>query len=399
GAGGDGDNVPDFVISDGATSRPALSIGDVEVLEADTEDVDGLVRLESSHPSSLTQSAELLLVEASALADLDYASTPSGSRVELGPGDRQAETPVTVLGDVEPESDETFTLLLDRPLSAVLGQALGTASIVDNDEGGGGGGGGGGGCVSGALGTAGDFNVFVFGSVNQANNDAEGRLAAGGHLQLVNYSIGLLEPTAAGDALVAGQSLIFSNGQVHGGDVAWGTTSQLQNVQITSGVSYQGSPIDFVAERTALEDLAASLASLPDTGTATIPPWNAITLEGTDPELNVFSVPASTLSAATSFTIRVPAGSTALINVSGASVTMQNFGFTLDGAESGRIVFNLHQATSVVVQNIGLQGLLLAPHAAVQFNNGQHNGALIAASLQGTGQSNRHLFEGCLPLP
>ncbi|MEO1367881.1 MAG: choice-of-anchor A family protein [Acidobacteriota bacterium] len=280
----------------------------------------------------------------------------------------------------------------------MLGDARGTATVLDDDEGGGGGGGVSG-CVSGALGTPGDFNVFVFGDVNQSNSDAEGRLAAGGHLQLVNYSIGLLEPTATGDALVAGQSLIFSNGQVHGGDVAWGASAQLQNVQITGGVSYQGTPIDFAAERSALEDLSAGLAALADTGTATIPPWNAITLDGADPELNVFSVPASTLSAATSFTIRVPAGSTALVNVDGAAVTMQNFGFTLDGAEAGRIVFNLHQATSAVVQNIGLQGLLLAPHAAVQFNNGQHNGGLIAASLQGNGQSNRHLFAGCLPLP
>ena len=198
---------------------------------------------------------------------------------------------------------------------------------------------------------------------------------------------------------MAGGSLTYGNGQVYGGDVAWGTSAQLSGVTIIEGVSYQGSPIDFASEASYLGALAAELATLDDNGTVTIPPWNAITLDGSDPELNVFTVPAGNLSQATSFTIHAPAGASVLVRGPGSAVTLQNFGFTLDGVDAEHLLFVLPEATSLVMQSLGMKGTVLAPSATVQFNNGQHDGALIAASVQGNGQSHRYLYAGCLPAP
>ncbi|MEM8960297.1 MAG: Calx-beta domain-containing protein [Acidobacteriota bacterium] len=393
GGGGAVGELPDFPVTQGIVSRPAVSVDDVDVIEGDTGSVDAVFTLSLSHPSSQNIVVDLFTAEGDATPGVDYVA-PVGSTGFL-PGERTIDAVVPVLGDTEVEDDEIYYLRLDRPTGGVLGDAQGLGTILDDDVETG----GGGACVTQPFGTSGAFNVFAFGNLNQNNSDAEGRMAAGGHLQLSNYSIGLLETVTGGDALVAGLSLTFNNGQVHHGDVAWGTSAQLNGVTIVDGIDYQGTPIDFVAERLYLEGLADSMAQVADTGPVTIPPWNAITLDGTDPELNVFTVPASNLSSATSFTINVPAGASVLINVDGAAVTIQNFGFTLNGTDAEHVVFNLHQATSLVMQSIGMQGTVLAPRAAVQFNNGQHNGALIAASIQGNGQSNLRRFDGCLPVP
>ncbi len=259
--------------------------------------------------------------------------------------------------------------------------------------------GGGGGCSATPLGLAGGFNVFVFGNLAQNGSDTEGRMAAGGSVQLNSYSVGELEPNPPGaqDVLVAGGHLSFANGTVRGGDVVYGLTQQILNVNVPDGVVRQGAPIDFAAERTAQQARSASLAALAANGSTQVTPWGAITLTGTDPVRNVFTLTTAQLQTASSFTIQAPAGSSVVVNLAGTSAAMQNFGFSLSGPARERVLFNFHQATSLQMSSIGVEGSILAPYAAVQFNNGVIHGSLVAASLQGNGQSNRRPFEGCLP--
>ncbi len=254
-------------------------------------------------------------------------------------------------------------------------------------------------CVPEPLGTANRFNVFVFGSLQQNGSDTEGRLAAGTSIQINSYSVGASLPNSGGtdDVLVSGGSLAFNLGSVRGGNVVYKTTAQLSGVTIHHGTLRQGVPIDFAAEKASLEALSAFLAARPANGSVAIPPWNTITLTGTDPELNVFAVPGSSLSQASGLNFSVPASSSVLINVTGTSVILQNFGFQMNGLSPGRVMFNLHQATSVIMQSIGIQGSLLAPKASLQFNNAVIQGTLVGKTLQGNGQSNHQMFAGCLP--
>jgi hypothetical protein len=126
-------------------------------------------------------------------------------------------------------------------------------------------------------------------------------------------------------------------------------------------------------------------------------------LAGTDAQLDVFRLPAATLSAAHSVTIRVPAAATVLVNVSGSSVSVQSLGFTLVGASADHVLFNLPQATTLTLAAVGVPGSVLAPQAAISFNNGHFLGTLVGASLQGSGeadlpagQANSAPFAGCL---
>jgi hypothetical protein len=41
-----------------------------------------------------------------------------------------------------------------------------------------------------SLGTAGDYNVFVFGDYSGSNSDVQGCLAAGGNVSLESYGVG-----------------------------------------------------------------------------------------------------------------------------------------------------------------------------------------------------------------
>ena len=55
--------------------------------------------------------------------------------------------------------------------------------------------------------------------------------------------------------------------------------------------------------------------------------------------------------------IKAPAGSTVLVNVSGAQARMQYLGMSLSGGvQPENVVFNFHDATNVTLQGSGSRG-------------------------------------------
>jgi choice-of-anchor A domain-containing protein len=162
------------------------------------------------------------------------------------------------------------------------------------------------------------------------SSDTEGRLAAGGHVQIVNYAVGCkLRPvtppstciefgtaTCANasnvgewlDNLVAGGDLYGRNLQVMLGNIAVGS---IYNSDLT--VNFQedctihaGQVIHFDEWRTYLETLSTQICGMTVTGTATLQ-YGKLTLRGTmNPDVEVFHVQANTQlcnGAATSFDI------------------------------------------------------------------------------------------------
>jgi choice-of-anchor A domain-containing protein len=251
-----------------------------------------------------------------------------------------------------------------------------------------------------ALGPAANYNVFVMGTHSAQNSDIEGRAAVGGTASYQNYSIATALPNSGTNA-VFGSSVQWTNGQVHG-SLVYGTTANLTGVTTLGGTATQSSLVDFAAAGTQLQSLSQQYADLASNGTTYVAPWNAITLTGANAGLNVFTLSAAALGVANGFTINAPAGSTVLINVTGASATMQNFGFFLNGVTRDGVLFNFADATSLTASGIGIEGSILAPGAAVTFNNGQMNGQMIAGSLLGTGEFHNHNFSGevtIIPLP
>ena len=239
------------------------------------------------------------------------------------------------------------------------------------------------------LGGAAQFNAFVFNAFNMHDTDAQGRLAVGGNATLRSYGVGTGIPNSHGtrDDLIVGGNVNYTWGQVFNGNLVAGGTRTLTGVGIPNGTARQQSGVaDFAGVQADLTAKSALWGGLGPNGTVANN-WGSLVLAGTNAKLNIFSLDASQLSGVYGLSISAPPTSTVLINVTGTSVVMQYMGITLQGGlKAGHVLFNFPQATSLTLAGVGVQGSVLAPNAAVKFDNGQLNGDLIASSLCGTGQ-------------
>ncbi|MEB3177963.1 MAG: choice-of-anchor A family protein [Nostocaceae cyanobacterium] len=244
------------------------------------------------------------------------------------------------------------------------------------------------------LGPAADFNLFVLGDLTQSDTSVQGRVAVGGNATLSNYSAGnaLTSSPNNGGTLVVGNNLSFLNGSVNG-NVVYGGSADVTNANFNQS---QGRPIDFNAAGAELRQISTSLSRLNVNGTTTIN-FGGISLRGTNSGLNVFNVLASDLAQANSFSIDAPADSTAIVNISGSNSNFSNMGFNLTGINRQQVLYNFFDATNLTASAIGIQGSLLAPNAAMEFNNGRISGNLIVGSLQGSGAIELPLFRGIVP--
>jgi len=124
------------------------------------------------------------------------------------------------------------------------------------------------------------------------------------------------------------------------------------------------------------------LANFTTNGTTAISAGGTVfTFAGTDPSRNIFSVNGAALAAGDQFNFSVPATSTAIVNVTGASAVFDSASLALGALAPGHLVWNLPQATTVRVTSVGFKGTLLAANAAVTMSSASPDGALIAGSL------------------
>ena len=186
---------------------------------------------------------------------------------------------------------------------------------------------------------------------------------------------------------LSGGNLTFTNGQVANGSAEVGGTVHTSQFGIPHGTVLSGQYLNFSADQTQLDKISSTMAATAHNGTVTNYYGN-FTLTGKSSGTNVFDLTAAQLANCHGMTIKAPAGSSVIINVSGANVSMQNFGINLSGVSASNVVWNFDQAKSLTMSSIGVQGNVLAPHASVQFNNGQINGTLVAENFCGTGQLN-----------
>ncbi|WP_380873693.1 hypothetical protein ACFB49_43190 [Sphingomonas sp. DBB INV C78] len=244
-----------------------------------------------------------------------------------------------------------------------------------------------------------DYNAFVLGSYTGLNSDVQGRIAAGGSVSLNNYGVGSSLGTAANgtNTLVVGGAFSGNNGQLFKGNAVVGGASATNGFTIANGSLTKNTtvPIDFAAEGVFLNALADTLGAMSATGGSQFQ-YGTMKLTGANSGLNIFTVSAADLSKANNFQIFVPKGAQVLVNVKGADASMQNMGFGLNGLDATNVLLNFYEATDVKLGGIGIYGSVLAPGAAVKFNNGQLNGLLVAASFHGTGELHNVGYKGGL---
>jgi choice-of-anchor A domain-containing protein/uncharacterized repeat protein (TIGR01451 family) len=310
-------------------------------------------------------------------------------------------------------------MLAARPVLATLAVALAllvaagtrTARAADVD------------CMTQPLGPIDTWSIVVNGDLEQSNTDAEGRVAAGGDVTLSSYGVASKLPTDGSRVdLVAGGDLTGANVGVNHGSVTYGGTFSggvfAPNGTITRAAPQQ----DFKTLFTAAAARSAHWASLPADGTVSGPVYGALSLTGESATLNVFTIAAAKLQTAQRILLRVPFGSSTLINVMGDAYTTaqhptvsvelwdgtayQQLGNEAPSPELEALrrglLWNFPTATAVQIgPNLAWQGSVLAPYAALTFReNAQLNGTIVANSLRGGGETHLHPPTGiCLPEP
>lgn len=267
------------------------------------------------------------------------------------------------------------TAVLVCGVAAILGAGSAQAALVDLNQ----------------------YNAFILGNYDGYYSDVQGRLAAGGNVGLNGYSVGSgLNAAANGTStLVVGGNLTATNGQLFRGNAVVGGTSSVNGFTIANGSVGNGSVIDFAQQGLLVGALADSLGAMGSNGSA-VKQWGGIYLTGAQSDLNVFTLQASDFTGANNFVINAPTGSKVLVNVAGGAATLQNMGFSVNGASASDVLLNFYEAGSLNLGGIGIFGSILAPDAAVNFSNGQMNGLLVAASFKGSGELHNTGYTGGL---
>jgi hypothetical protein len=135
---GDGAGLGTIINDDGslgATPPPAISVANTMVVEGTGGTSNAVFTL--SLPSSPTQttSVNVATADGTAIAGSDYTALPL-TTITWAPGDPASRTvSVPITTDSIGEANETFTLNLSSPVNAVIGDASGLATIVDDDGG------------------------------------------------------------------------------------------------------------------------------------------------------------------------------------------------------------------------------------------------------------------------
>jgi choice-of-anchor A domain-containing protein len=230
-------------------------------------------------------------------------------------------------------------------------------------------------------------NLFLLENYSQGH-DVQGKVAAGGNIILSDFAVGVgLAASDINQVLVAGRSLSLSRGVVYGDAWFGAVYSADQSVSFPRGTVSPGMPILFEARFTELRALSARLAGLPVNGTTTIESWGGVMLQGTAPDVNVFQVDASAFTGATLLSISAPAGSLAVVNITGSSATFSNFGHSFSGGiDQHGVLYNFVDATAIQAENYGFWGTVLAPNADITFNSGSWDGGIYARSLTGNAE-------------
>ena len=256
-------------------------------------------------------------------------------------------------------------------------------------------------CTNVPFGVAGYFNLFALGDIQHHDSDTEGRVAAWGNASFENYSLGkkvTYDPHFY--VLVCGGNLSYHSGNVWGGPIAYGGSADISTYSVRYFGLYRAMPIDFPLQARHLWNLSKGWAKFPQTGyTEILQNGKALRLTGNSAGLNVFHLTGKALSEAKYLEINVAPTATVLVNVDGLTTGLKHFGFELHGLSADRVIYNFHEATTLTLLHVGIQGTVLAPFATVSFENGAAHGGLFVAALKGNGQINVKPFNGCIDLP
>ncbi len=250
-------------------------------------------------------------------------------------------------------------------------------------------------CAS--LGALTAYEVFVAGKIDVTNNQLLGAAAAARNIRMSSYGVsaGLAADPARLD-LIAGGDLDVSNAHSNGSVRYGGTLTGSITVPPGGSVAHGPYPFSFAEEAERMQLLSSAWGELAGIEVKK-PAGEVLALKGEAAGLNVFHVTSAVLQSVRSITISVPAGASALIDVSGPAFATSVAGAYGAGNASVPAIWNFTQATSVQISGLDFYGTVLAPNAAVTASNGQIHGAVWAHDWEGSGTVLHGSLPGCMP--
>ena len=108
-----------------------LHVEGVSVLEGNQGTTTAEVRVVLEPASTSTVTVSYQSKDGTALAGQDYSAV-SGT-LTFAPGETLKTVPIDIYGDTLPESDETFSLVLSKPVMALLGASSAEVTIANDD--------------------------------------------------------------------------------------------------------------------------------------------------------------------------------------------------------------------------------------------------------------------------
>jgi choice-of-anchor A domain-containing protein len=266
----------------------------------------------------------------------------------------------------------------------------------------------------------GNFNALIFGSMTSSGGDTEGRLAIGNNFSFSSggYSVGMAGTGQGSVDAPTDTDNFIVNGNFHNGGNNWQVRGNLifntysgtlpthqygtNKSGITEHIKFAGGTL-LDRYKKLSTGLAANLAN----GTYSKPEsWSPVTLTGTHSILNIFNITLPNPHDNSEIYINIPAGSTALVNVSNTAVNMTGGSMRVnnDGAlgVATKVLFNFPNATSISIKNYAFLGSVLAPKADFSGHGGSINGqSVIGGNVDQSGGFEFHnfYFTGSVPTP
>ena len=108
-----------------------MSVEDVRAEEGDDGATDFDFTVSLSPASEIEVTVDYATADGTASAGTDYRA--ASGELRFAPGETEKTVSVSVLGDLRPEVDETFTLTLSSPVNVELARAEATGTIVNDD--------------------------------------------------------------------------------------------------------------------------------------------------------------------------------------------------------------------------------------------------------------------------
>ncbi len=110
---------------------PTLSLSDASVTEGNSGITNAVFTVTLSTASGREVQAGYVISDGTATASQDYVQT--ADTVNFAAGTLTQVISVTILGDAHNELDETFTVTLDSPINALIGDGEGVGTILNDD--------------------------------------------------------------------------------------------------------------------------------------------------------------------------------------------------------------------------------------------------------------------------